>query len=71
VGDDRRPQRVEGAAPAVVVEALEHPAEKPEHEPIGVLGVVAEPHPGARTVDLDIGEPGGAEDAADPIRVSE
>ena len=42
-------QGVEGAGAAGVVEALEHPAHQAEHEAVGVVGVVAEPHPGGRT----------------------
>ena len=68
VGGHRGVERVDGSGAAGVVEALEHPAHEAEHEPVGVVGVGAEPHARGRALELDVGEPGAGERRRAPGR---
>jgi len=43
----------------VIVEALEHPAQEPEHERVRVAGIGAEPHRRLHRGEFNAGETGG------------
>ena len=61
-------QGIEGACPSCGIQVLEQPAELAEHEAVRLVGVGPEPHGSPCLDELDVGEPGAAQERAHSVR---